>query len=955
MYRIIKIFSVLILYSNITSSQFFEYGQDPGNLKWLMTDTEHFRLIYPVDFSDNANKLANTLEKNYAPNSEYLNHYPSKISVIIHNQSVISNGFVALAPRRMEFFTHPDPNYFGQDWLTELAIHEFRHAIQVDKLDQGLTRILSRLTGEQGIGISAAMMPFWFLEGDAVTAETKLSSTGRGRLPEFEMGIKAHLLSSESAFSFSKAYLRSYKHYVPDYYQLGYQMVNYAIKRHGDTHWSNTIDYVARHPYTIFPFFHYSNQATGKGLNGLYHNTMDYLKDHWTHTLSERKVEDIPSLNKRRNDLYINYKQPKFINDSTIVAYKTGLDIVPRFVKIDMDGKEEKIFLPGILNSEKISVRNSRIIWDEFEYDHRWNNRNYSVIKEYDINKGRTRRLTFRTRYTAPEFSITGDTIAVIEATPGYEFFLVLLSATDGEILERIASPDNSWLQDPAWRNDNYGIITIAVDENGKRIMSYDLNLKTWTEVYDTRFINISELFVQGKYLYFNACFDGLDNIYSFDLQDSVLYKESHSKFGAFEPDISGNNSWMVFSDYSNKGYDLKIKRSGSLKSEKFSLPERITEQSFYYVNHNNGKPAGLSVPFDSVYYPEKHYSKIGHFFNFHSWSPFYFDYNDPEIDKPLVSPGITLLSQNHLGTAISSLAYEYRDKTSFFHSSIIYKGLYPVFEFSAVYGGLPFVFGEDEELQNLGTNLNYKLLSYIPLRFNTGNFYTGLQPSAEITYNSSYYYYASSNEYRRGIVFFEPRLYLYSYRRTSHMDLQPDLGITVNLKNINAPFENQLYGSNSSMETAVYLPGIIKNHGLKLRAAWQNQRPDKYIFPVNLLKFPRGYDAMPAISMAKYSGDYVLPLLYPDLSLGQLLYIKRLRSNLFIDYLYAHDIYDRSVEEPRIISQKEYLSEGLELYFDYHLFNFIFEFSSGIRFSYLSAEKKPDYQFLFTVNINKF
>ena len=248
------ILSVFIFIGTLASAQFYEFGQDPASLKWKQINTEHFQVVFSSDFGNNAQKLANLLEKNYKANSNQLDHSPRKVPVIIHNQTVYSNAFVTWAPKRMEFFTFPDPNIYPIDWLTELSLHEFRHVVQIDKLNQNFTRFLTVLLGQQANGIVAGMMPLWFIEGDAVSAETSLSRSGRGRLPSFEMEIKAKLLSDTKPYSLSKAYLGSYKDYVPDHYQLGYQMVSYARKRYGNDYWTNALNYVSRYPYLISPY-----------------------------------------------------------------------------------------------------------------------------------------------------------------------------------------------------------------------------------------------------------------------------------------------------------------------------------------------------------------------------------------------------------------------------------------------------------------------------------------------------------------------------------------------------------------------------------------------------------------------------------------------------------------------------------------------------------------------------
>ena len=152
--------------------------------------------------------------------------------VIIHNESSFSNGVFVWAPKRLEIFTNPDPNGYNQDWLTQLALHEGRHAVQIDKLNQGITKGLYYLGGEQMVGAMAVFLPYWYLEGDAVDSETRLSTSGRGRQPSFEMGLKAQMLESDRIFSFSKATMGSYRHFIPNHYELGYLMVRYGRRRY---------------------------------------------------------------------------------------------------------------------------------------------------------------------------------------------------------------------------------------------------------------------------------------------------------------------------------------------------------------------------------------------------------------------------------------------------------------------------------------------------------------------------------------------------------------------------------------------------------------------------------------------------------------------------------------------------------------------------------------------------
>ena len=92
------------------SAQYYETGQDPASLKWEIIKTEHFRIIYPTDYRNDAIRAGSIYEDAWklissdAPGNRALRRFP----VIFHNHSIESNGYVAWAPRRMEIYPTPE-------------------------------------------------------------------------------------------------------------------------------------------------------------------------------------------------------------------------------------------------------------------------------------------------------------------------------------------------------------------------------------------------------------------------------------------------------------------------------------------------------------------------------------------------------------------------------------------------------------------------------------------------------------------------------------------------------------------------------------------------------------------------------------------------------------------------------------------------------------------------------
>ena len=396
---------VYLAWAWIGHAQYYSGGEDPANIKWNQINTGHFKVIYPREFRSEAQRTTYLLEYYYDQNSDYLSHRPGKIPVVLHNRSVRSNGFVAWAPKRMELVTTPPADNYPQDYIEQLVLHEFRHVVQVDKMKQGITRGLTWILGEQAQGAVTGLVPFWYLEGNAVDAETKLSLAGRGRLPSFEKEIKALLLEKNTIYPYEKAFYGSYKDFVPTHYHYGYQMAAFGRTRYGDSLWSHMEDYTARKPYTLYPFYFGLKKYAASSRKKLYHETLDTLKLHWSQAARERTYTPFTAINNTEKKHYTSYRFPRYLNDSLIFAEKSGVDIISRFVAIDSEGKETRIHTPGFSLQDNITCAGNLIAWTEVINDPRWERQSYSVIKTWDREKKVEKLLMPGSRYQSPDLS----------------------------------------------------------------------------------------------------------------------------------------------------------------------------------------------------------------------------------------------------------------------------------------------------------------------------------------------------------------------------------------------------------------------------------------------------------------------------------------------------------------------------------------------------------------------
>ncbi len=238
-YSILTIFIVL-LFPISGQGQFINSGQAPSSLRWKQIQTPDFQIIYPDFFETNAQKIANIYQKLYQ-HSNTLQIKPKKISIIIQADGGISNGMVTSAPRKTELFPSPSQSP-SDDYLEHLCVHEFRHVVQIDKINQGLTKQLSYLFGELfPVAVLGIYVPMWFMEGDAVCFESSIGQLGRGRSPEFLNEMKAQVVE-KGIYPFSKAVLGSNKDFVPNRYTMGYFMTAQSRIHYGTDIWSDILN-----------------------------------------------------------------------------------------------------------------------------------------------------------------------------------------------------------------------------------------------------------------------------------------------------------------------------------------------------------------------------------------------------------------------------------------------------------------------------------------------------------------------------------------------------------------------------------------------------------------------------------------------------------------------------------------------------------------------------------------
>lgn len=937
--RLIKTLLVFLLFSAYAKSQFVDYGADPSRLKWKSVRTSHYQVIYPASNDSMAYRYALFLERSYPHIGKTIGHTKyNSYPVVLHPTNMQSNGMVAWAPRRMELITTPQAKLAAQSWDKHLVLHESRHVQQMYKFSQGFFKPFNYILGEQTIGFASFVVPKWFFEGDAVATETALSSSGRGRQPEFNMGYRARMLSG-NFYSYDKWALGSYKDHTGDYYALGYNLTAYARHVYGEDIWDNVTSRYTRRFFRIPSFSRALKDYTGLNTKSLFHETFQFLNEEWKRQDDlykqsgfGRSVDYITPETKR----YVAYNYPQILDDLSIIAVKTSLDDINSLVII-RNGEEKRLCYLGSLNS-RIVLNHNRVFWTEYVSGIRWAHENYSELKCYDLATGKIATLTSRQRYLTPAVNLSGTTVALSQPAVSGVNRIVLMSLKTLKEIEHIEVPANGFVKEIAFIDDNK-LAAIVIDDKGLGVFQLDVVSGEWSELIKPTSANITSLTSSGNRLFFESGLDGTNNVYRYDLSTSETYRLTTARFGAFAPVLSKDGKRLFFSDFYANGYRLASVPVDSLQKQPADFGDVYNPPLAEVL----AKQEQFNLDMDTLEYIEfnpKPYRKGAHLFNVHSWAPFYYDAIDivnSQADdlSTIVKPGCMLISQNRLNTMISQLGWYYDDGYHHGKASFAYKGWFPVIDVSLDYGGRAFncVWQKNEKDEDfLSYNrtdrglLDLEASVYLPFNLTRNHYVSGFQPAITYSLTNNRYQQFGSREFR-DYQYLVAEMVYYNYRKMANRDLLPRLGYQLRLQYLTMPFDTENFGSLYAARLTTYWPGLVRGHGLMLRMMYQYQDLDgKTLYiPQKLISQARGYHYnYQTRQKLELKADYSFSLFCPDMSIKGLAYIKRFRSNLF---------YDLSVNQINKESDWTTLnSVGADFIADCHLLRLSYPMSVGVR-----------------------
>ena len=898
--------AISFFFSATVWAQYYEIGSEKSAVTWSKMKSRNFEIVYPGGyFTDEGRFKKDTVFKSlaegylrkvealygfYADSVRYNYGLPDRFPMMLHPFNAESNGITVWAPRQIDFFAQPPVDAISTEpWDLSLASHEGRHAWQMAHMNRGFFKVLYWLFGDHVIGAASGIYPSrWFLEGDAVVAETQLSRGGRGRSGFFLCEIIKCIVpedgETENHFygknrSWDRWRFGSVKAYSPSPYSTGY-MIN-AMARH------HTGDVDLAHKILNYEPLHFMSAnvvaSAFKNAGGKTHR--EYVKDsmlrEFVRLNENEEMEEVLSGDAAesmwdnpvartglKQGYYAEYKYITAVGKDSVVAVMEGNASPGILVLFTKEGGswKEKVLRPFEAEAEKLSYHDGKLWWSECNTDPRWEQHSVYAPFSYDLKSGRIDEYNYpysihlpqvvdaRTdgnlyglKYEYDRLSGKNDVYSlnsVIERViEGSQSGAVSQGEESGPAI-RVKGQITSYVFHPSSRE----VFFTCVGENGLSLLrgrSYSSGIQIDTLISSSIHI-IKDLSVHEGDLFF------LSDMFGVPVLCRMNPGTKEIRLACTSGDLSGysiaeDGSLYIVKEVGDLG-SLPFKEqlvSVPVTAEMeyhYPLAEELTRQ--YQDRYGKIEEAyqkkmkSMEIEEDEDNFKDQPYSKGKNLFKIHSWSPVYADYSgetsgDFDSFYSEAMPGVTAHSQNNLGTMRASVGYAFERRSNPFgssknlhsgHANIIWSGWYPIIE-----GAVHF---NDRVMYAKGRHsLRSGVAMYIPLTWNGNGWNEGLTPSLSWTFRNDQKILEedplSATGYSiRQVDRHQLNLSLGAYRMQSVAKAQvyPRWGIGGKVMASLSPNGGKNFGSQYSAYIYGYVPGLTFNQGLRLSAMFQRQ-----------------------------------------------------------------------------------------------------------------------------------
>ncbi len=615
---------------------------------------------------------------------------------------------------------------------------------------------------------------------------------------------------------------------------------------------------------------------------------------------------------------YRNEQYPSFTEDGSLIFVKNSYKKNAEFT-IRTGNKEQKIRTVDYTLDNYFSYRNGKVIYTSYRPDIRWGYRDYSDLQILDVTNGHQQTLTKKSKFFAPDISSDGQKIVVVHAPASGKCDLQLLNSKTGKMIYQFPNPDHLFYTYPKFYGENKVISAVRNPEGKMSLLEIDMQNNETKYLLPFTYNVIGFPSILHDTLYFSYSYKKNDELFAYTFSDKKLWliqTDSEEGLGKYHPTV--NKSDIVWASFTAEGYRLQKFAKEDLHFTEINIDNLQKITSSFGIASINAKNSNLlySVPDDT--FPVKKYHKSFRLFNFHSIEP---AVNDPQYS-------LTLVSENILNTLQSDVSFTYDRSEKFKEIS-----------FDATYASwFPFLNVGANYFIDRSTLFHQKLIHFnqfepyagfnIPLNFSKRRSFTYLNFGSQYVYSKGTFQ-GKYNDTLKSSYSYNSNFLSFSHQtQKAAQQIFPHFAQTV-LFTYKFPL-TELKGYQFMSNASFYFPGFATTHSLVLNGAYLKKDTLNKINFTSGFPFSRGYQSVNFYQMYKWGINYHLPLALPDAGFANILYLLRVRANLFYDDTQVNDFAQHHTP-----FSASFRSVGTEINFDTKWWNEV-NVSFGFRYSRL-------------------
>ncbi|MDQ3389416.1 MAG: hypothetical protein M3483_07935, partial [Gemmatimonadota bacterium] len=537
------------------------FAQIPPDAGWRTFDTENFRVHYTRGLEELARRAGERGETAYRELSAALVAPPrGKIDLLVADNVDFANGYATPLPtNRVVIYAHPpvgEPSLaFYDDWLELVITHELAHVFHLDYAGS-VYRPLRSVFGRAPFLFPSVLVPGWVIEGLATHLESELTRSGRVRGTMHDMALRTAILQ-DAFFSIDRAtgspvtWPGGSTRYI-----YGSLFIAHLAERYGEEKVGEFVRAVGG------SFIPYRLNAAAERSFGI---SFTRAWEEWEAQLRARYLPLAAAL--RRKGLtepeiltpagrYASF--PRFSPEGTRISYaaSTGRDDRATRVIYLVSDEDRVALRRTTLGPAGWLAGGDSLLIAQLEFTDPY--RIYSDLYRTSSRDDEEVRITEHARLSDPDPSRDGLRAAVVESTGGSNVpaILDLRSATTRRLAEPSLdvhwalprfSPRGDRVAVSRWRSGGFYDIVI-LDTTGRILQ----------ELTADRAVDASPAWSpDGEYIVFSSDRTGISNLYAYHLAADSLWQVTNVLTGAFQPDVSPDARWIVFSLYAEDGYHI--------------------------------------------------------------------------------------------------------------------------------------------------------------------------------------------------------------------------------------------------------------------------------------------------------------------------------------------------------------------------------------------------------------